>query len=327
MALLEGRQGYIGLGIETTPGTTVAATTVLPFMTNTIMGKHEPTLDIAARGSRALNYTSIQGKRWGEGDLEVNVDTLNIGFIFKLATGTEATSTPGAGVTDHLFYTTVSGNTPLTATLYQYQGIDVQKYASMALDKVDLEVKDGLMTAKTTFKGLFPTTGSNTNQTVSGTLLNFTDYTLKFGSTLTLAAAASFTPVTDFLMTINNNAEVIFENSTTTASTGSATRVFWKSLEVTGAFTRFFESQTERDNYYNLNKQSIIMTASGTGLPSALNETLTINLAKCAYVDQSVETGIDNFYAIKTTFKAEVDQVQGKQYDITLRNYRSAAYT
>jgi len=39
------------------------------------------------------------------------VDTLNVGFFLKLATGTEVVNTVQTGVYDHLFYTTVSGNT------------------------------------------------------------------------------------------------------------------------------------------------------------------------------------------------------------------------
>lgn len=324
MALKIGRQGYLGLGIESTPGTAVAATTTIPFIANTIEGKHTVEKDISARASRAQNYNSFIGKRWGEGEVTVNVDTLNFGFIAKLATGTEIVNTISApnNTYDHLFYTTVSGNTPLTATLYNYQGIDVQQYPSMAVDKMTLEVKDSLMTAKTLFKGFYPSSGSYTAATVSGTLLDFNDYTIKLGSSLIVAAAASASPVTDFVLEINNNVEVIHESGSP-----NATRVFYKQLQVTGSFTRFFEATTDRDNYYNLNKQSLILTASGTGLPGGNVETLTINLAKLVYTDTAIDTGIDGFYAIKTSFEAEVDVVQGKQYDITLRNFRSSSYT
>ena len=321
MALKQGRQGYLGLGIESTPGTPVAATTTIPWITNTIKGKHEPLKDIAARASRALNANSVKGKQWGEGDVEVNADTLQLGYLLKLATGNEATSTPGTGVTDHLFYTTVSGNTPLTATLYNYQGVDVQQFASMAIDKLELTVKDALMTAKASFKGFFPTSGAQTNSSVSGTVLSYGSYQLQLGSSLSAAAAASVSALTEFDLVINNNAEAVFESGQNQTS-----RVFWKGLEVTGYMVRYFESQTDRDNYYNLSKQSMVVTASGANLPGGLYEKLTINLAKCAYVDQEITTGLEDFYAVKTSFVAEVDSVQGKQYDITLRNYRSSVY-
>jgi hypothetical protein len=323
MALKQGRQGFLGLGIESTPGTPVAATTTIPFTANTLNGKHEAQKDIAARGSRAQNYTSVIGKQFGEGEVTVNVDTLNIGYLLKLATGNETVNTVvSSQVFDHLFYTTVSGNTPLTATLYNYQGVDTQKYASMAVDKFDIEVKDSFMTAKTTFKGFFPTSGAYTNVTVSGTLLQYNDYQIQVGNSLILAAAAGKQSISDFSMTINNNAELIYES-------GSAipTRVFWKQLDIKGSFTKFFENTTERDNYLNMTKQSLILTASGNALPSSNVESLTINLAKLLYTDAPVETGLENFFAIKTSFEAEVDVLQGKQYDITLRNYRSSTYT
>lgn len=316
------RQGLLSLGIESTPGTPVAATTVVPFVANTLKGKHEALKDIAARGSRAADFTSTLGKRWGEGEVTVNVDTLNIGYFLKLATGAEVVNTVTAGVYDHLFYTTVSGNTPLTATINNYQGVDTQTFASMAVDKFDLEVKDALMTAKATFKGFFPTSGTVTNATVSGTLLAFNDYTLKFGSNLVTAGAASATPITDFKLTIDNQAETVFESGQPNTS-----RVFWKELKVSGEFTRFFETVTERDNYLNLNKQSIVLTASGMALPAGYSEQMIVNLAKVRYDDAEISTGLENFFAIKTTFTAEVDPLQGKQYDVVLRNYRQSLYT
>lgn len=321
MALKIGRLSYLGLGIESTPGTAVAATTALPFITNTLHGKHNPIEDIAARGSRAQNFTSTIGKQWGEGEVDVNVDLLNLGFVLKLSLGNEIVSTVSAPVYDHLFYTTVSGNTPTTATLYNYQGVDTQQFASMAIDKVDLDVKDSFMTAKMGFKGFFPTSGAYTNATVSGTLVNFSDYTVKLGSTLPIAAATAATPLTEWMMSINNNAEVIHESGKSTAS-----RVFWKQLKITGSFTKYFESITERDAYLNLTKNSMILTASGNNI-NGYQESLTVNVAKMVYNDQSITTGLENYFAVKTNFTAEVDVVQGKQLDMVLRNTRSTLYT
>lgn len=322
MSLLTGRQGLIGLGIEATPGTAVPATTAIPFVANTLKSKQEALKDIAARGSRAQNFTSVLGKRWSEGEITVNADTLSLGYFLKLATGTEIVNTVTAGVYQHLFYTTVSGNTPLTATIYQYQGVDTQAFPSMVVDKLDLEVKDNLMTAKTAFKGFPHTNGAFTNQTVSGTLLAFNNYQLQLGNTLVAAAAAPAAPVTEFLMSIENHAETVFESGQP-----NTTRVFWKELTVKGSFTRFFESTVDRDNYLSATKQSVILTASGINLGGGNREQLVINLAKLLYTDSEITTGLENFFAIKTTFEAEVDVVQGKQYDITLTNYRSTAYS
>lgn len=322
MALKIGRQGILGLGIESIPGTPVAPTTVIPFTANTLQGKHTPLENMAAYGSRAQNYTSVVGKHWSEGDVTVNVDSLQIGYFLKLATGTEIVNTIQTGVYDHLFYTTVSGNQPLTATAYNYQGVDAQQIPSLVIDKLDFEVKDALMTAKASLKGFTPTSGSFTNATVSGTLLNFTNYSIQLGSTLAIADVATQTPITDFSLSIENNADVIFESGSPNPS-----RIFWKQLVLTGSFTMFFETTAQRDNYYSLNKQALQLTASGMGLAGGNVEQLIINLAQLEYSDQEITTGLEDFFAIKTTFKAEVASGQGKQYDIHLINYRSAAYT
>jgi hypothetical protein len=224
-------------------------------------------------------------------------------------------------VYDHLFYTTASGNTPLTATGYLYNGVDLLQFSSLAVDKFDLMVKDGLMTAKTSLKGYFPTSGSVSITTVSGTLLSFGSYKMQIGNTVTAASTATAQPVTDFTLSINNNAEAIFESGQAATS-----RVFWKQNTITGTFTHYFENVVERNNYLNVNKQSMIVTASGINIYGSYYEGLTIRLAKMLYTDATIDTGLDNFYAVKTTFEAEVDPSQGLQYDITLRNYRSSLY-
>lgn len=317
-----GRLGILGIGIETIPGTAVAATSAIPFTANTLLGKHTPIDNIAAYGSRAQNANSVLGKHWSEGDVTVNADSLQLGYFLKMMTGTEVVNTVQAGVYDHLFSTTYSGCQPLTATVYNYQGVDVQQFPSVAVDKLDFEVKDALMTAKASLKGFFPTSGSFANVTTSGTLFSFTNYSIQLGTTLVTAAAALQTPITDFSLTFENNAEVVFESGNPNAS-----RIFWKQFKITGNWTMFFESQAARDNYYNLTKQSLILTASGMALPGGTTEKMTINLARLEYSDQEITTGLEDFYAIKTTFVAEVDQTQGKQYDITLRNYKSSVYT
>lgn len=322
MALKIGRLGYLGIGIESTPGTAVAATTTLPFVNTKLEGKHNPITDIAARASRAKNFNSVIGKQWGEGEIDFNVDTLQVGYLLKCALGNEVVNTVATGVYDHLFYTTISGNQPTTATLYNYQGVDTQQYAGMAVDKLDLEVKDALMVAKVGWKGNFPTSGSYAPVTTSGTLVPFAKYSLKLGNNLVTAASSSAVPVTEFTLSIKNNAESVFESGSSTT-----TRTFWQELTVDGTFTRYFETVTDRDNYYNLNKQSLILTASGMALPNGYTEQMVINLAKVVYTDTAIDTGIEKFYAIKTNFTAEVDPAQGKQLDIVLRNYKSAVYS
>jgi hypothetical protein len=174
---------------------------------------------------------------------------------------------------------------------------------------------------KATVKGFFPTSSTLTQATVSGTLMSFNDYQVQLGSTLIAASTATKAQITDLSVTVNNNAEVVYESGQSTP-----TRIFWKQLNVTGSFTRFFETPVDRDNYLNLNKQSMIVTFSGSALPGGNVESITFNFAKLAYTDAVISTGIETFFAVKTSFEAEVDPSQGKQYDIVLRNYRSTVY-
>ena len=146
MAITIGRLGYLGLGIESAPGTANTSPDVyLPYTDISLRGHHEPIEVIGATTSRHQQKDSVVGKKWGEGDVAIDLDVVNSGYLFKMALGQEVlvTGTPNT----HTFYTTVSGNTPKTATLIQGRDTDVQQYTYGAIDELNIEVSDALATA------------------------------------------------------------------------------------------------------------------------------------------------------------------------------------
>lgn len=317
------RLGSLGLAIETSAGTANATAAVyLPYMENSLRGHHEPLENISARTSRIMDSDSTLGRRWAEGDVQILCDVVNSGYLWKLALGNElyATGAPDS----HTFYTSVSGNTPLTATLINSRGsTDVEEYIFAAIDELNLEVSDGLATLTASFMGQYPTGGAaQTVTTTSGTVLAFKDYFVNFGTTLTTAGTNPTTPVNELTLTIANNLEVIHRSGSSDVST-----IRNKGLRITGSYTLFFDSVTDRDSYYALQKRSMIITFSGANNDGG--ESLRIRIPKFRLNEADISTGLDDFYALTADFVAEdlVDPgTATRLIDVRLQNSKASVY-
>ena len=313
-----GRLSSLALGIEDTPGDPVGADVYLPFTDVSMRGHHEPIEEIASKTSRIMDRDSVVGKKWAEGDVAINLDAVNSGYLWLLALGNE-TYTAGTP-SQHLFYTSVSGNTPATATLIFSRSTDIESYAYAAIDELTTEFSDGLATMSASFQAKFPVAGvAQTVTTTSGTVFSFKDATVKFGNTLTLAAAASATAVNEFSMTISNNLEVIHQSGSADLSA-----IKNKGVRIAGRYTLFFDSETDKNAYYALNKRA--MEVKFTGIA---NEDLTIRIPQFRLSEGEVTTGLDDFFVINADFVAEdeIDTGTGTRFiDVKLRNAKASAY-
>jgi hypothetical protein len=313
-----GRLGSLGLAIETSAGqANTTAAVFIPYVDNSMRGHHSPIEDMSSKASRIQDSNSVLGKRWAEGSVKINADVKNAGYLWKLALGNElyAAGTPS----NHTFYPTVSGNTPLTATLINSRGAtDVEQYTYAAVNELTFEIAEGLATLNAAFQAQYPSNGSaQSPTTTSGTVLAFKDYFVQFGAGLTAAAAAATTPLTSFTLTVNNNLEVIHRSG---LSDVSAIRS--KHLKVSGNYKLFFDSITDRDAYYALQKRSLILTASGIA-----NESLRIRIPQFRLNEEEIASGLDNFYVLTANFVAEDAADSGARLiDVRLQNDKTSSY-
>lgn len=317
IAITIGRLGYFGLGIESAQDSQTAASVYLPFTDFSLRGHHEPIEEIASKTSRLMDRDSVKGKQWGEGDVNMNMDIVNSGYLFKMALGNEqlTTGTPNT----HLFYTTVSGNTPKTATIQLGRDTDNEVYVGAALDDLTLQVSDKLATLKASLKSHFPIADTqDTVVTTSGTILSFANYTLKFGSDLTAAAAAAATATNEWAMTLSNNVETLHRSGSNDVST-----IRSKGFRASGNYTLYFDSVSERDAYYALNKRAMQVLFNGNA-----NETAKVRIGKFRLSEGEITTGLDDFFVIKCKWMAEdvVDALGTRQVDVILQNGKSTVY-
>ena len=324
MAKNIGRLGYLGLALESTPGTAVTTADVfVPYTEISLRGHHEPIEVIGATASRFVQRSSVIGKKWSEGDVAMDLDTHVSGYLFKMALGNEILTTGSPN--EHNFYVTQSGNTPKTATLiFNRGGTDIEQYAYSSLNELTMEVSDGLATMSASIMGGFPTTGSSqTSVVTSGTNFAFPDFAVRFGSDLSAAAGASVTTISDYSLTMSNEVEVIHQ-------VGSVTPVALRTKGFTsaGSYQLFFENETEKNEYYSLNKKAMEIKLTGVN-----SEELKVRVPRLRLNESEVETGIDDFFMITTEFVVE-DQVgagaaldSGVRFlDVTLKNDKSDVY-
>ena len=326
MAEKIGRLSYLGLAIESVAGTPEATPDVfIPFTENSLRGHHEPLADIASRNSRVKDYGAVTGKKWGEGSVTMYLDSINAGYLMKMAFGAESRTQKNAAppVHDHLLYPTVSGNAVVAATLWDYKGVDAEQYSYAAVDSVEIEVSnDGIATIQGNFMAKAPSTvTAPTLTTTSGTLYTWKDMTARFGSTVAAARVASATKLTNFKLSIANNVELNYKSGSAQPDT-----ITYGPVEVTGSVTLFFEDAVQRDNYYNLTKQSLIVTLAGAGIAAGYTEQIEFVLKKLHIEDMDMDTGLDDLFALTLNFRAEWDQDQAGYVEATLRNGKATDY-
>lgn len=326
MAEKIGRLGYLGLAIEAVSGTPEATPDVfIPFTENDLRGHHEPLVDISARASRVHDMGSVEGKKWGEGSVTMYMDSLNCGYLLKMAMGAESRTQKNATppVHDHLFIPTVSGNNAVTATLWDYKGVDVQQFSYATVDLLELEVtNEGIATLTSSIMSKSPSTVSAPAlTTTSGTLYTWKDMTARFGNTVALARVASATKLTNFKLSVANSVELNYKSGSS-----SPDSITYGSVEVTGEYTMFFESATDRDRYMALTKQSMVVTLAGASLGSGFAEQVEIVLKKIHIEDSEYESGLDDLFALTCSFRAEWDQDQAGYLDVTMRNGKATDY-
>lgn len=327
MAEKIGRLGYVGLQIEEVSGVAEGAPDIfIPFTENSLRGHHEPLFDNASHASRVRDYKSVQGKKWGEGSVAMYLDSVNSGYLMKMALGQETLNTLSASppVHDHHMYPTVSGNAAKTATLWDYKGVDVEQYAGMAVDVAEVEITtDGIAIINCSMMGKHPSTvTAPTLTTVSGTLYTWKDMNVKFGDTVVAAELASATKLTNMTFQVANNIEFNYKSGSNEPDT-----ITTKQLEVTGNYTLFFENATDRDKYYNLTKKSMVVSLTGAGLGTGgYSELLKFVFKRLTIEDMEYDTGLDDLYAITCNFRAEWDQDQAGYAEATYRNQKSTTY-
>jgi len=327
MTIRQGREPYIGVGIENTAGSAVVAAKYLPFVTCTLRGIHEPMEDEAAKGVRERVWGVIGGRKRGEGDVEIYADVENAPYLLYPALGSIITTTASgeSAVYEHVI-TRSTSSTPTTLTILYNDTQDTRAYAYSAINTLELTVSDGLATISANVISKFPTTGTASLSITEERVFSFKDYTIKFGSgatgTAALAAAnsADATQVRSFTLRLNNNAEAIYQSGD-----ASAQDITVSQFEVDGEYTLFYENTADRAFYETLLSggdavRAMVVTFTGDSIGNAETEEIKIEIPNFHLSDRTVDTAIAGFITENPSFVAQYDPDELHSVEITITN-------
>jgi len=318
MSLAIGRRGWIGVGLQTAAQVPATIADYVDFTENTLTGIQDQLEIDHATSLRDKIAGTVPGQAHSEGNFSMYVDTTKIGYFLASTFGTVQAFSLGSGVTRHVF-TRNNSNVPQYMTLTEDRVVDRQLYADVCVDEFDLKVGTDLAEASMKLVGNFPqTTTSGTKTTTSGNVFSFASAQFAFATTISGAQSATPLKPHDFELKINNNAEAVYAHGQTTPRS-----INYKEFTAEASFTLYFESTTDRDNYYNQAKQAASLELYGNGIGGGFTESLIFNFYKASFKSFELETGLDNYYAEKVAMTCENDTSTGRTVDASLTNTKT----
>ncbi len=333
MAIIQGREPYVGLGIEATAGTAVNASIYVPYNSCNFKAVYEHLNDEAGRGVREKSWGTAIGKYRGEGDIETNVDAENSVYFFYPALGViSSTKASGETVVYTHTITRKASNPPKTVTIVDYDGQGTRKYTYGTINKLDFKVADGLATISASLLAKAPVSGTGTRTVTTNRVLSFKDVSVKLGSSntsssvaLTNAIAATASPVRAFNLSINNNAEALY-----CSGTGSPYVIALGEFEITGDWTAFYEGTVDRSYYETLKRSSKTYTAmyvsmTGNSIGTAETQEIDIKLYNINLTDWGLDKSLNGFVTENPKFTAVYDSTNAKSIQVEITN-QTASY-
>ena len=282
-------RSYVGIAKEVTPGIAVIATDFIPLAKDSLkpVDLIAPLYDTGLRGSMALNYNYIQGRRYTEIDLGGPVFADTVGYWLGGILGSVATSGASAP------YTHVISLKNATAI-----GADAQP--------TSFTIED-MYVANNRFYPGCKVSDFTMNFNSEG-MLEYTAKLMGFPSATTAIASPSFSAVTptptwrgtvsiggstvgyttDGSVTMTRSSEAIFGIDTTQGPY----EIFLGSLDSTGSFTFVMENDTELTRFLSDTKP--ILNVSFTQGASATLTEVAFNITKGAYTTAVIDRSADH---------------------------------
>ena len=321
MAVSIGRKGWLGVALETTPGTPVNPVKYLPYTTCTLHNVVEVLDDESAKGIRERAWGSVAARTRGEGDIEILMDVENAPYLIIPALGsyTSQLASGEDSVYEHTIWRK-DGNPPKTLTINFNDTVETRQYAYATVNTLEISFSDGFATLSAGIISKAPTSGSGTKAITEERVLAFKDATIQFGSDLTEAESADPTPLSAFTLTINNNAEAHY-----LSGSSSPDHIALGQLEIGGNYTLFFEDTTERQAHESQTERAMIVTFTGDDIGSNEQEEIQIRIPKFHITERSVDSSPAGFVTENPTFVVDYDSTEGYSIEIKITN-ETASY-
>lgn len=309
MPKIGGRQVEVGIGIEATAGTPVAATIYPKWAELSMQGVSEKAMLTSARGIRNESSDSIIRRKYAQGSLGVVANVEIAPYLFRLALGTRASALASGETTiyEHTITIQNANASMKTATLIVQDGSTVtERFVNVVVDSLNLEVSDEFARLVATLLGKFPDTSTITPSYTQETEFAYHNMSAKFGTSIANAGSQSATPLKSFSLNINNNVQL--DEAFLSGSNEPAAGGFLAGqLQITGRYSLHFSDTVELAKYKANTKNALIISLTGAAIGVAETEEIRIELGKLILTSPPKEYEIDGIVALTQEFTVEYD--------------------
>lgn len=320
-----GRKGWLGVNIETTPGTAVDPAKYLPYTACTLRNVVEVLDDESAKGIRERSWGSTAARTRGEGDITILMDVENAPYLLIPALGsvTSSTASGESDVYEHVI-TRKSGNPPKTLTLNFNDTVETRKYTYGVVNTAEISFSDGYAEISGSLLSKAPSTGTGSKDITEETVMAFKDAKIYFGTDLSTAESnytgdTNSKDLSEFSLTINNNAEAQY-----TSGDSSPSQISMGQFEANGDYTLFFEDTTERAAHENQTLRAMIISFTGSDIGTGEQEEIKIEIPEFHITERSVDTAPAGFVTENPSFVCDYDSTEGYSIRVTITNEHSS---
>jgi len=307
-----GRLEAIGLGIEATPGTSVAPQTWVRWMDQDINPKTTVVENESAIGVVDRVEDSDVTAKWVEGSIGGKVTIETFGFLLLGMFGTVSTGEAVGGVYPHTFSVKQS-SIPTTLTIARKTPLKSERFAYGTIDSLELSVEaGGWLMATAAVKARPGASSSESVAIASETEFTSKHITLKVAADLDGLPAASAVNAQSLKLTMKRDSEAF--NPLGTSDLPQFDRGVF---EASGEFViRLTDTQYETDFLANTRKALSIALSNG-------DDGATFTASKVRYRELEASRDRDNIVTATVQFFCEFDVDEGSSIVPVLNNTRA----
>lgn len=280
--------GFMGIGVEATKGTSVAATDYIPATSMDGEDATDVLLDSGMRASMAVNYGGVKGVSTASYSAEGDVYVDTIGYFLAAILGDHAAVTTTTTAHTFSLQNSTDGQPP-SYTIHDYQGLQARKYAYAMESSLSLRIAAAELF---TYSSSWTSRSSVTESAPSPTFSALSPIAGWTGG-MTLAGSAN---------ALIEEADISFSRNVTpiqtVAGVADPTQIWSGPLSVNGRLMFLAADETEFLRYLAVTSNPILVVTMTQGTAS-----LALTMSKCIYTNAKVERG-DDFTQVSVQFEA-----------------------
>lgn len=303
MSKFVGRLGNVGIAKEATSGTIVTPTFWVPFNSISFDDKTSTAREQEGLGRIEDSDSNLVTNKYGEGDLEFDMNDLNIGLFLTSLLGASPTITGGPTYTHT--YSLSNTNTHKTISL-AYQDPDQTKiFPFTMIDGLEITVEpEGIAKAKASFKSRVSRDWATLtpSYTTLGNKFLHQHLVCKTASTIGGLSAATAISLKKLSLKINTNAD--FDN---VLGTVEPEAILNHQFTIEGELTL-----NKTDDVYRQLMLAGTYKSLEISFSRASNSSLQLQFARCDFTEWEQDRKLDDIVGQKIKFKANYDSANAQ---------------